>query len=103
MPTPVWFGLGDDGRLYFRSEAKVGKIKRIRNDGRVLVAPCSFRGRPLGPAVEGHARLLPSSEEDRAESALAANYGVGRKLYEGTGGRMGIETVYVEVTPGDTG
>ena len=29
VPTPVWFGIADE-RIYFRSEERVGKIKRIR-------------------------------------------------------------------------
>jgi PPOX class probable F420-dependent enzyme len=98
VPTPVWFGL-DDGKVYFRSEAEVGKIKRIRNEPRALVGPCNFRGRPLGPMAVGRARVLPSDGADRAEAALQANYGLGRRLYEGSGERLGLETVYVEVAP----
>ena len=37
--------------------------------------------------------------EPGAERALRANYGVGRKLYEGMSGPLGVETVYLEVTP----
>ena len=36
VPTPVWFGLDADGRLYFRTGAAVAKVKRIRNQPRVL-------------------------------------------------------------------
>jgi PPOX class probable F420-dependent enzyme len=96
VPTAVWFGLGD-GRLYFRSEAQVGKVRRIRNNAHARVAPCSFRGKPLGPATEATGRVLPPEEEARAEAAIAANYGAGRRIYEGMGG--GLELVYVEVTP----
>ena len=99
VPTPIWFGIDDGGTLYFRTEAASGKVKRLRNDGRVLVAPSTFRGRPLGPAVRGRARILPSAEEERAEAALAANYGLGRKFYEGTAGQMGVDAVYVAVAP----
>jgi uncharacterized protein len=95
----VWFGLGAD-RLYVRSEADVAKVKRIRNDPRVRVAPCTVRGRPLGPPAEGLARVLndPAEEQD-AEAALQANYGLGRRVYEGAGAVMGIAAVYLEITP----
>src|ERR1700694_835073 len=43
VPTPVWFGLGKE-RLYVRTEADAAKVKRIRNDPRALVAPCTVRG-----------------------------------------------------------
>jgi uncharacterized protein len=96
VPTPVWFGLAD-GKLYLRSEAAVAKVRRVRNDPRVRVAPCSFRGKPLGPSTEARARVLPPEEEERAEAAISANYGTFRKVYEGMGG--GLELVYLEVTP----
>ena len=102
IPTPVWFGLAD-GKVYVRSESQVGKVKRIRANGRARVAPCNLRGKPLGPAADGRARVLPFAEEDRAEAALSANYGLGRALYEGAGGRMGISTVYLEITPLEEG
>jgi uncharacterized protein len=99
VPTPVWFGLGA-GRLYVRSEADVAKVRRVRNDPRVRVVPCTVRGKPLGPPAEGRARVLEDPAEERqAESALRANYGLGRKVYEGAGGALGTATVYLEITP----
>jgi PPOX class probable F420-dependent enzyme len=99
VPTPVWFGLGD-GKLYVRSEANVAKVKRIGNHPEVRLAPCTVRGKPLGPPAEGRARVLDQpGEEQRAEAALQTNYGLGRKLYEGAGGVLAGETVYLEITP----
>jgi uncharacterized protein len=96
VPTPVWFGLRD-GKLYVRSEADGAKVKRVRNDPRVRVAPCTVRGKPLGPPAEGQARVLElASAEERAETALQANYGLGRKVYEGT---LGAVAAYLEITP----
>lgn len=99
VPTPVWFGL-DGGKLYTRSEADAAKLRRIARNPGVRVAPCTARGKPVGPAAEGQARILTSlSECEGAEAALQANYGLGRKLYERTGGALGVETVYLEVIP----
>jgi PPOX class probable F420-dependent enzyme len=98
VPTPVWFGLAD-GKVYARSEERVGKVKRIRANPRVLVAPCDNRGKPKGPAAEGRARILPAAEEEAAERAIQANFGLGRRLYEGVAMNMGPEGVYLEVTP----
>jgi PPOX class probable F420-dependent enzyme len=99
VPTPVWFGLAD-GKVYVRSEANVAKVKRLRNDSHVRVAPCTARGKPLGAPAEGQARVLfESSDEAKAEAALQANYGLGRKVYEGAGGALGVEVVYFEITP----
>lgn len=99
VPTPVWFGLGD-GKLYVRSEATVAKVRRIRNDPRVRVAPCTVRGKPLGRPADGRARVLDDPrEEEAAEAALRANYRLGRRVYERAGGALGAETVYLEITP----
>jgi uncharacterized protein len=99
VPTPVWFGLGEE-ELYVRSEANVAKVKRVGNDPRVRVAPCTVRGKPVGLPAEGRARVLEEpSEVKEAEIALQANYGVGRRLYEGIGGVLGVDTVYLEITP----
>ncbi|MBA2765170.1 MAG: PPOX class F420-dependent oxidoreductase [Thermoleophilaceae bacterium] len=102
VPTPIWFGLAD-GRVFVRTEAKVGKVKRIRANGRARLAPCNARGRPLGPAVEGTARILAPDEEPHAEAALAANYGVSRKIYESAGEKLGVDAIYIEVTPDSGG
>lgn len=99
VPTPVWFGLSD-AKVYVRSEADAAKVKRVRNDSRARLAPCTARGKPLGPPAEGHARVLEQRADiDAAEAALSANYGLGRKIYERAGEALGTETVYLEVTP----
>ena len=82
VPTPTWFGVGDEGNVYTRTLAQAGKVKRVRNNSRSLLAPCTVRGRPLGQAIEGRARVLPREEWDRAEQAIQANYGLGRRIYE---------------------
>jgi uncharacterized protein len=102
MPAPVWFGVGDDGHVYFNSEEAVGKVKRIRSNPRVRVAPATVRGKPLGPPIEGRARVLPPEDADRAERVIAANYGLGRRLYEGIGHRLPIDTVYIEIQEADS-
>jgi uncharacterized protein len=82
VATPVWFGLSG-GALFFRSLADSYKIRRIRSDPRVLVAPCSRRGRPTGLPFEGRARILEGEgEEAAAEAAIQANFGAIRAGYE---------------------
>lgn len=99
VPTPVWFGLDDAGRMYFRTGAEVAKVKRIRREPSVLVAPCTLRGKPLGPSIEGVARVVPEAENEHAERAIRSNYGLGRRLYEGMADAVGTGEVYVEVAP----
>ena len=86
--TPVWFGLGD-GKLYVRSEADVAKVKRIRNDQRVRVAPCTVRGKPLGLPAEGRREYSTNRATGRRRRARCRPITGWRKIYEGAGGALG--------------
>jgi PPOX class probable F420-dependent enzyme len=74
VPTPVWFAAVDGGLGVFTS-AGSGKVKRLRREGRVLIAPCSFRGRPKGGEQEAAARLVTGQDGERIQAALVAKYG----------------------------
>jgi uncharacterized protein len=100
VPTPVW-AAESDGRLYVRTERTAGKVKRLRNDPRLLVAPCTVRGRPLGAPFEATARILPPAEEHVGERALATRYGLGRALFEWTMDVMRVDMGYLEITPAE--
>jgi uncharacterized protein len=99
VSTPVWAAEAN-GRFYVRSERTAGKVKRLRNDSRVLIAPCTLRGRPLGAPLEARARLLPAEHEVVAEQALVRRYGLGRALFEWTFDRLRIDMGYLEIVPG---
>jgi PPOX class probable F420-dependent enzyme len=99
VPSPVWLAVDENGRGYLRTASASGKVKRLRRDSRVLVAPATWRGRPLGPAVRGTARLL-TGRDDHAEATLSAAYGIGRKVYERLVGGSEHAYLYVEVTAG---
>jgi uncharacterized protein len=99
MPTPINHAISDDGKLYFRSEPHVGKMKRIRNDPRVLVVPCTFRGKPRGAAVKGIARELSGAAAERAFELVKANWGAVMRPYESGLDLLRVPEVYVEVVP----
>ncbi|HLB21847.1 MAG TPA: PPOX class F420-dependent oxidoreductase [Solirubrobacteraceae bacterium] len=100
VPTPVWAALGEGGRLYVRTERSAGKLKRLRNDARLLVAPCTVRGKPLGAALEATARMLAPEQEPVAERALARRFGFGRELFERTMDALRVDMCFIEITPG---
>ena len=102
VSTAVWFGLDGDGRLYTRTDAEAGKVKRIRANAHVQIAPSSARGTPTGPFVDGSARVLAAQDNGRAEAALQANYGLGRRLYKRLVSPLRASSVvYLEVTAGE--
>jgi PPOX class probable F420-dependent enzyme len=56
VATPMWV-VRDGTRLFVRTGATTWKVKRLRRDPRVLVAPCDSRGKLQGPQVEGTGRI----------------------------------------------
>jgi PPOX class probable F420-dependent enzyme len=59
--TPVWFGEANS-KMYVMTSSKLGKYKRIRNNPRVAVAPCTMRGKVIGPEFPGTARIMQPEE-----------------------------------------
>jgi PPOX class probable F420-dependent enzyme len=71
--TPVWF-VQKGGRLLVETDASSYKVRRIRRDPQVLVAPCTATGRLRGEPVTAHAELLPDTELGRVEQLMARKY-----------------------------
>lgn len=75
VETPVWFARVGD-RLYAFTEARAGKVKRLRNDARARVAPCDVRGGLRGDWIPARARVVTDATvEAAAYAALRAKYG----------------------------
>jgi PPOX class probable F420-dependent enzyme len=75
VETPVWFA-ARNGKLYVFSEARAGKMKRLRNDVSVRLAACNVRGRVHGDWIEGTGRRVDDPESVAAAyDALLAKYG----------------------------
>jgi PPOX class probable F420-dependent enzyme len=73
--TPIWFVLVDD-RLWIVTGGDSGKVKRLRNNPRVRVAPSDVRGIVHGPWREGSARIADDPGEiAHAHAMLRAKYG----------------------------
>jgi PPOX class probable F420-dependent enzyme len=78
VPTPVWT-TPLDGELTFVSEAAAGKVKRIRNSGRVEVQACDVRGKEThGAVATGEARLLDHEGTENVRKALSKKYLIAR-------------------------
>lgn len=75
VATPVWAAPdGDD--LFVFSEAKAGKVKRLRNSPRAELAACTYNGRVTGEWVQAEAVIIEAEEDiQRALAALRGKYG----------------------------
>ena len=91
--TPLWFA-EENGKLYFMTRDDSWKYKRIRNNPRVRVAPCTARGRVTGPEVEARARVLEPAQFPAARRALERKYWLMRLPF------WSKHNVFFEITAG---
>jgi uncharacterized protein len=77
IATPVWFG-EDGDKLYVMTRSTMGKVKRIRNNPLVEVAPCTMRGKVTGPTFFAQARILPPQEHAHARATINKKYWAAR-------------------------
>lgn len=99
VPSPVWTAVDTAGNVYVKTASHAGKIKRLRRDSRVLMAPSTMRGKPIGPAIRGTGRVLPEDEWRHAEDTLAAAHGMGRRIAERLLDGDGRSGAYIAITP----
>ncbi len=101
--TPVHIAVAGN-RAFFRTWETTGKLKRIRRNPDVAVAPSTVRGAPTGPAIRARARVLRGDEARYAARALARKYpilhGVAIPLFHRL---RGYTTMHVELTPREDG
>lgn len=103
VETPVWFA-ASGGRLYVFSEAKAGKMKRLKNDAALRVAACNVRGVVHGEWIEGKGRRIDDAATiERAYAALLRKYGWLMRLtnfFSRIAGRIeGRAIIEIELTP----
>ena len=73
VKTPVWLVLHKNA-FYLYTEADSWKVKRIRNNPRVRVAVCNFRGGIKGPWLDATASLVDGDERLAADKLLDQKY-----------------------------
>jgi PPOX class probable F420-dependent enzyme len=102
VATPLSIAVDGD-RAFFRSYEKAGKTKRLRNDTRVDVAPCTTKGRRLGPTMPAEARLLNGAEARYAARLLARKYPLLQGIVVPVSHRLGRSktgrTIHFELAP----
>lgn len=107
VATPVWF-VSDGGRLLVETDSASYKVRRIRRNGSVRVAPCTATGRLRTEPLKAHAELLPDTEVPRVDRLFRRKYRVDRVLvlpiYRAVEavrhrGRPHGKTVVIAITP----
>lgn len=106
-PTPVWFAEAS-GKLYVFTEAKSYKVRRLRRDPSLRVAPCTMMGRVTGPWREGRGRIVDDpATVARAYRALHRKYGWQMRIadfFSRLSGRFDARAILeLELHPGEAG
>jgi PPOX class probable F420-dependent enzyme len=94
--TPVWFAedpTPPSGKTtyYVYTLPDTGKVKRIRNNPKVRIAPCNMRGTLQGSWVEAKARLCSGDEAAKGQTLLLDKYGLQKRIgdfFSGLRGRV---------------
>jgi hypothetical protein len=95
VANAVWF-VPDGDRLLVVTGATSGKVKRLRNDPRVLVAPSDMRGRPSAAPVEARAVVLDGAGTADALAAIRKRYGFQARLFF-RGGSVGLVGLAIDL------
>ena len=101
--TPVGTAVNivvEGDHAYFRTWDTAWKFKRMSNDPRVEVAPCTPLGRPTGPAIPAHVRVLEGKESDHARRLMAREYPLMHGILVPLVHRLrGNKTMHLELRP----
>jgi PPOX class probable F420-dependent enzyme len=74
IATPLWF-VSDGERLFALTDLHSAKVRRIRRNSRVLVAPCRADGKLRGEPVPARAEVLTATTDlERVQKLLMERY-----------------------------
>jgi uncharacterized protein len=97
--TPVNIAV-EGARAFVRTWDTSWKLKRIRNNPEVEIAPSTIRGKPTGPAIRARARALSGDEAAHASRALTSKHPILHGILVPLVHRLrGNKTMHIEVTP----
>jgi uncharacterized protein len=88
--TPVWFAADPEAGepvFYVYTGAQSGKVKRLRRNGRVRIAPCNGQGKVTGDWIDARAELVTGPAFERAMRLLDRKYWPWKQLI-GLGARL---------------
>ena len=97
VKTPVWF-VQDGDTIFVRTVANSGKVKRIRNNKRVNLAPCKVDGALLSEWLPATAREVTDGGTDhKVDRLLDKKYGLMKKMFAMTSALQGRKSTILEI------
>jgi PPOX class probable F420-dependent enzyme len=97
VKTPVWF-VQDGDTVFVRTVDNSGKVKRIRNNEQVNIAPCKMDGTLLGNWAPAIAReVLDGTTGKKVDNLLDKKYGLMKKMFALASAMQGRKYTVLEV------
>lgn len=97
VKTPVWF-VQDGGTIFVRTVANSGKVKRIRNNRLVNIAPCKVDGTLIGEWLPATANEVKDSDTERkVDRLLDKKYGLMKKVFALASALQGRKYTVLEI------
>lgn len=95
VSTPVWVVSDDGRRLLVWSAARTWKVRRVRRNSDVLVAPSNFRGKERGERVRATARVI---DHPGIDELLRQKYGWQKRALDWFNRRGDSEWATIELS-----
>jgi PPOX class probable F420-dependent enzyme len=70
-----------EGKICVWTQSHSGKMKRLRHNSNVTLAPSAMRGKFTGPTVEGLARVVSPQEKEQVRLLLQGKYGLLQRFF----------------------
>ena len=81
IKTPVWF-IEKNNTLFVTTEPQSGKVKRIRHNPQVRIAPCRMEGTVIGEWCNATAHLLQENEAVQIDKLFTRKYGLMKFFFD---------------------
>lgn len=84
VASPVWIAALAHGTAGFTTDEVSGKIKRIRNNPKVTLQPCSMKGTPKdgSAVVEATAEVLLGADAQPTRDAIKSKYSLMTQFFK---------------------
>jgi len=99
VKTPVWF-VQEGNTIFVRTIANSGKVKRIRNNSLVNIAPCKVDGALLGDWYPAMAcEIKDDTIHPKVDQLLDRKYGLMKKMFTMAAAIRGNQYTVLEIKP----
>jgi len=99
--TPVWF-VRENNTLFIRTIDGSGKVKRVRNNSWVNIAPCKRDGALLGEWIPAQARVVSDETTyQKVDRLLDQKYGLMKRMFGMATALQGRKYTVLELKEGE--